>query len=277
MIVDDNLIFVEGSTFTMGCNNNDGKDPAEEPEHEVKVSDFYISKYPITVFDYSKFIQATNYKTFAEKDIWKWTKWEHKWSKKVNWKCNELGGIRPKKEWHLYPVIHLSWVDAMEYCEWLSKKNKKTYRLPTEAEWEFAAIGGVYSKGHKYSGSNLLSDVGWFKDTGGIAPPFPDENIDIINYKPENMIQANGLKKPNELGLFDMSGNIWEWCYDWYYENFYSESPVDNPIKLDLGNVKSMRGGCWYNYAANCRNTSRAGDGIHDWPDDCGFRIVKLT
>ena len=68
MIVDDNLIFVEGGTFTMGCNNNEGKDPAEEPEHEVKVSDFYISKYPITVFDYAEFIHATNYKTFAEKD-----------------------------------------------------------------------------------------------------------------------------------------------------------------------------------------------------------------
>jgi len=246
------LIFVNGGSFVMGCNNNDGNDPAEEPEHEVIVSDFYISVYPVTIAVFAAFIYETGYRTFAEKNIWKYTRWENKHNKRISWKCDEIGTERPKTDWPKYPVIHVSWVDAMEYCNWLSKKTENHYRLPTEAEWEFAARGGIKS--------------------GGLPPPIEGESYKLSK---ENMIQPTGLKKPNELGLYDMSGNIWEWCLDWYYENFYSECPKENPVKTDLGSVKSMRGGCWYNYAANCRVSSRTGDGIHDWPDDCGFRIVK--
>ena len=269
----DDLVLVKGGHFIMGCNNNDAKDLAEEPEHEVFVSDYYISKFVVTVKDFKLFVEETGYESFAEKNIWKYTRWENKFNRKINWRCNEIGEIRHDDELN-FPVIHVNWVDAMEYCNWLSQKHNKTFRLPTEAEWEYAAKGGQFSNGYKYSGSNILAEVGWFKETGGIAPPFEDE----IPYplKKDNLIQPIGLKKANELGIFDMSGNVWEWCFDWYYEKFYSEYPKENPVKLDKGGTKSMRGGCWYNLPENCRNTSRACDGIHDLPDDCGFRVVQI-
>ena len=210
------FVFVEGGTFTMGCTEEQSNDcyNDEKPAHEETVKDFYIGKYEVTVEQFAKFIEETGYKTDAEKsdsslicaDGMK------SYKKGVNWRFNSQGTLYDKQEYD-HPVAHVSWNDAKEYCKWFSEKSGNEVRLPTETEWEYAARGGNLSRGTKYSGSNVITEVAWY-----------DANSDYAT-------QAVGKKKANELGIFDMSGNVYEWCSTWY-SNFGSEaSDVNDEIE----------------------------------------------
>ncbi|MCD8539034.1 MAG: formylglycine-generating enzyme family protein [Leadbetterella sp.] len=147
------------------------------------------------------------------------------------WKayCEETGKEMPSAPgwgWaDQQPIANISWTEAVAYCSWLSRKTGKKYRLPTEAEWEYAAKGGKKSKGYKYSGSQWLDSVGWFNtNCGGKTHPVAQ-------------------KKPNELGLYDMSGNVVEWCQDWFGP--YSPSPQSDPQGPGEGSNRVQRGGSW--------------------------------
>ncbi len=219
-------VFVKGGTFIMG--NNTGQ-PDESPEHEVLVNDFHISKYEITVEQYQQFCEDVN-KKLPKQEVW--SKYNH-------------------------PAIYVSWYDAVEYCKWLSKKTGKKFRLPTEAEWEFAARGGLKSKGYKYSGGDSLHLVGWCAD-----------NI------PEKGTQPVGELAPNELGLYDMSGNVWEWCHDRYQKDYYKNKVRNNPKGPEIGNWRIVRGGSWADDSmkATCnyrQSNIPANAGFND-----GFRVV---
>lgn len=221
-------VFVQGGYFQMGDTFGDGENRAR-PVHAVSLSDFYIGKYEITFDQYDAFCDATQ----REKPD------DREWGR----------GNRP--------VIGISWYDANAFCEWMSKRTGWSVRLPTEAEWEFAARGGIQSRGYKYSGSNDVDEVTWFYANSGMR------------------IHPAGLKKPNELGLYDMSGNMWEWCSDWYDETYYSSSPERNPEGPSTGITKALRGGSWGNGPNYLRCDNRDGA----WPDykdnSLGFRCVK--
>ena len=171
----------------------------------------------------------------------------------------------------------MSWYDAVNYCNWRSKKEGLTpcytingtnvrcnfkangYRLPTEAEWEYAARGGNKSKGYEYSGSSDPRDVGWYSSNSG------------------SKTHPAGEKKANELGLHDMSGNVWEWCWDWYEKEYYRKSPKENPVGPSLGQSRVLRGGSWGNDVSIVRCSLRgynipsfAGGGL-------GFRIARTS
>jgi formylglycine-generating enzyme required for sulfatase activity len=156
-----------------------------------------------------------------------------------------------------HPMVMVSWNDAVAYCNWLSDELNGDYRLPTEAEWEYAARGGKKNTSYIYAGSNDLDEVGWNQDNSGA--------------------QANSVmkKKPNELGLYDMSGNVWEWCRDWYEKEYYAKSPSTNPKGAATGSYRVLRGGGWYGPAAYCRVANRN----YRTPDarfnDGGFRVVS--
>ena len=210
------FVFVEGGTFTMGCTEEQSNDcyNDEKPAHEETVKDFYIGKYEVTVEQFAKFIEETGYKTDAEKsdsslicaDGMK------SYKKGVNWRFNSQGTLYDKQEYD-HPVAHVSWNDAKEYCKWFSEKSGNEVRLPTETEWEYAARGGNLSRGTKYSGSNVITEVAWYDANSNYAT------------------QPVGKKKANELGIFDMSGNVYEWCSTWY-SNFGSEaSDVNDEIE----------------------------------------------
>ncbi|MDX2246561.1 MAG: SUMF1/EgtB/PvdO family nonheme iron enzyme [Bacteroidia bacterium] len=202
--LEDNMVFVEGGEFMMGGEMFD----REKPIHEVQLSNFYMAHYPVT--------QAL-------------------WKAVMGSDPEELAFPHPMR-----PVERVSWNDCQEFIKKLNALTDKTYRLPTEAEWEYAARGGKYSQGFTYAGSNNLFEVGWYG--GGNS---------------QSITQPVGLKRPNELGLFDVSGNLWEWCSDWYggkyYEQCAKEKIVHNPKGPEDGTGRVVRGGSWYYIDFNCR------------------------
>jgi formylglycine-generating enzyme required for sulfatase activity len=247
------MVFVEGGCFYMGCNSEQNNcDNDEKPVHEVCVDDFYLSKTEVTVSQFNEFIRETDYKTDAEKKGYSWIWTGSKWEKKneVTWKDDVNGNRRSQNEYN-HPVIHVSWNDAKAFAEWAGG------RLPTEAEWEYAARGGNKNRGYKYAGSNDVDEVAWYDDnSGGKTHPV-------------------GIKQPNELGLYDMSGNVWEWCSDWYDSGYYNNSPQRNPQGPSSGSYRVLRGGSWGYGDLNCRLANRSRNSPVNTNGDYGFRIVQ--
>ena len=220
------MVFVKGGTFTMGATAEQGSDAEsdEKPTHSVTVSDFYIGKYEVT---------------------------------QAQWKA-VMGSNPSYSKGDNLPVEWVSWNDIQEFITKLNAQTGKKFRLPTEAEWEYAARGGHKSKGYKYSGSNSISDVAWYGDNSS------------------SKIHPVGQKSPNELGIYDMSGNVWEWCQDWYSSSAYSSSSQTNPTGPSSGSSRVLRGGSWNYSAGSCRVSLR----YYNTPDyrdfNRGFRLACL-
>ena len=200
------MVFVEGGTFTMGATSEQGSDADddEKPTHRVTLSDYYIGETEVTQALW-KAVMGSNPSYFKGDNL---------------------------------PVEQVSYDDVKTFITKLNQKTGKTFRLPTEAEWEYAARGGGKSKGYKYSGSNNIDDVAWY---------YGNSN---------NKTHPVKTKRPNELGIYDMSGNVWEWCSDWY--GAYSSSSQTNPTGPSSGSNRVPRGGSWYNFARYCRVSNRS-------------------
>ena len=258
------MVFVEGGTFTMGCTSEQGGDcdDDEKTYHNVMLGDYYIGEAEVTVGLFREFISETGYRTDAEKEGWarRWMQvdGEWKWNKVngINWMCDANGNVRNTSEDN-HPVLYVSWNDAEEFCKWLSRKMDKTFSLPTEAQWEYAARGGNRSNGYKYAGSDNINDVAWYGNRGGTA---------------DGKTHPVKSKKANELGLYDMSGNVWEWCSDWY--GSYSSSSQTDPRGPSSGSSRVLRGGGWCGGARRCRVSARD-YGHPDYRDTGdGFRLA---
>ena len=206
------MVRVPGGSFTMGSNDGESD---EKPPHSVSVSTFYIGETEVT------------------QELWK-----------------DVMGDNPSdfKKGDNYPVENVSWNDCQTFIKKLNEKTGKNFRLPTEAEWEFAARGGK-SGGTKYSGSDNLAEVawyGWWDDN--------DKNRTITTQTTLPVAQKN----PNSLGIYDMSGNVWEWCNDWYAFDYYKNSPSNNPQGPSSGSYRVLRGGSWGHGAIDCRVAFRS-------------------
>ena len=195
-----NMIKVSGGTFLMG-KSADGNDVT--PVHNVTLSDYYIGETEVT------------------QELWQ-----------------AVMGSNPSYFYgNKMPVQQVNWNDCQTFIQKLNQLTGKKFRLPTEAEWEFAAKGGTKSKDYTYSGSDAIDDVAWYGDVTGRT-------------------HEVATKAPNELGIYDMSGNVWEWCRDWY--DSYSSSPQTNPTGPSSGSFRVYRGGCWYGNASYCRTAFRS-------------------
>ena len=139
------------------------------------------------------------------------------------------------------PVERVSWNDCQSFLTKLNQLTGQQFRLPTEAEWEFAARGGNNSQGYKYAGSNTIDDVAWYTSNSSSS------THDVAT------------KQPNELGVYDMSGNVWEWCQDWYSSSYYSSSIINNPTGPTSGSYRVLRGGGWSGTVRDCRVAYRGG------------------
>lgn len=276
------MVAVEGGKFWMGSQEGEAEaSEAERPAHLVQLSGYAISKYLITVEEFANFVEETGYVTDAEREgwsvagIWQQGKLGFFCPVECNWRHDVYG--QPADNSHArHPVIHVTWDDAMAYCEWLSQKTGKTYRLPTEAQWEFAAIGGhkapckddagYYCRKFRYAGSDGLTEVGWF------AEKFEGNPLDSYGTKPVGSLQ------PNELGLYDMSGNVWEWCLDRHDPDYYKRCKeiglVKDPAGPEQGTNRMFRGGGWGRDAAACRVANRRRSSPDDRGDAAGFRVV---
>lgn len=218
----NNMVYVSGGTFTMGSTSEQGSDAYddEKPTHNVTLSSYYICKYEVT--------QA----------LWRAVMG----SNPSNFKGDNL------------PVECVSWNDCQTFINRLNSYTGRNFRLPTEAEWEFAARGGNYSRHYKYSGSNYIGDVAWYDDNSG------------------NRTHPVGTKQPNELGLYDMSGNVYEWCSDWY--GSYSSYSQSNPTGAASGSHRVLRGGSWIYFARGCRSSYRFSNTPGSSRNDLGLRLV---
>ena len=217
------MVAVKGGTFTMGATSEQGSDAYdyEKPMHSVTLSDYYIGKFEVT--------QAL---------------WE------------ALMGSNPSYfKGDNLPVDNVSWNDCQEFIKKLNQMTGQNFRLPTEAEWEYAARGGNKSNGYKYSGSSNIDYVAWYTSTTNDSGTKPV-----------------GTKSPNELGIYDMSGNVWEWCQDWYGN--YSSGSQSNPQGPSAGSYRVLRGGGWCSFAGGCRVSYRFNYGPGGRSYNFGFRVV---
>lgn len=219
---------VEGGTFTMGDVEGVGQDN-EIPLHEVTLKDFSIAKTETTIGQWKSFCRATGR---SIPDTLKTGKYDN------------------------YPIQNLKRGEAVEYTNWLSKETGKSFRLPTEAEWEYAARGGKLSRGTIFAGSSIIDSVAWY---------FGNSNKET---------HPVAQKKPNELGLYDMTGNVWEWCQDLYEE--YTSAPANNPRGATTGDKLVFRGGSWYELDKYSRIPFRGHSDDRDYAfRDLGFRVVS--
>lgn len=218
---------VAGGTFTMGATEEQGSDASagEKPIHQVTLSDYYIGQTEVT------------------QELWQ-----------------AVMGNNPSdntKESNL-PVEQVSWNDCQKFIQKLNEMTGQKFRLPTEAEWEYAARGGAKSRGYKYSGSNNLNDVAWYGNNSGDQSIYDaDDNFDFDKASNSNCkSHPVAQKRANELGIFDMSGNVWEWCQDWYGD--YNSNAQTNPAGPTSGSAPVLRGGCWFDNAGICRVSYRS-------------------
>jgi formylglycine-generating enzyme required for sulfatase activity len=232
------MVLVAGGTFRMGRNNGDDD---EKPVHTVTVESFYMGKYEVT---------------------------QKEWI--------EIMGSNPSSYWgDTLPVEQVSWYEAVEYCNKLSLREglvpaysgsgdgitcdfkASGYRLPTEAEWEYAAKGGRDAPVFKYAGGNGVDAVAWY------------------NGNSEERTHPVGTKQPNNLGLYDMSGNVWEWCWDWFGD--YGSGSQTDPQGASSGTIRVLRGGSWSNSARGVRSTFRGNFTPADRDSYLGFRVVRTV
>ena len=274
------MIAVKGGSFIMGCTweQIDCND-REIPTHSVTLDDYYIGKHEVTVELFRAFISETGYITDAEKKGETYVckkvagEWDRTLIKGVNWQCDNYGQVRNSSEGN-HPVIHVSWNDAKAFCDWLTRKTGQTFRLPTESEWEYAARGGNKSRKYIYSGSDILDNVGWFwQNSGDKYLNGLDDNWDYQLLLDNNSkTHSVGMKNPNELGIYDMSGNVSEWCWDKYDK--YSNISQNNPIGPYSGYFRVLRGGNWTSKSV-CHRVSYRGLDSQDNSDyETGFRLA---
>ncbi len=277
---DKNLVKVEGGKFKMGCiESRDGKcNEDETPAHEVSIKSFYLGKYEVTNTEYVEFLNAIAkeikldanlaYVSYKDRTIFDLFCLGKKggcpnsgYIERIEYNPQLASNpfkIVPGYEQH--PVVMVTMYGAQSYCNWLSTKTGKTYRLPTEAEWEFAARGGIKSKGYTYSGSNDWDEVSWSLDNSA------------------NLTHEIRLKDPNELGLYDMSGNVWEWCKDWYSKDYYKTSPANDPQgppPPPSPTYKVLRGGAFGQVFGLNRNATRYSYDPNVPSGYFGFRVAR--
>jgi Uncharacterized conserved protein len=280
------MVKLDGGRFLMGTDNDEGfPQDGEGPVREVTVDPFYIDRYPVTNEQFREFVRATGYKTESERLGWSFVFQGHipkelepelveqrvpglSWWCKVNgacWKHPEGPHSSIEDRLH-YPVVHVSWNDAQEYCRWAGK------RLPTEAEWEYAARGGLEQKIYPWGdeltpGGKHLCNV-W-------QGQFPDIDLAEDGYSAPAPVDAF---PPNGYGLYTITGNAWEWCNDWFHPTYHITATRINPVGPPEGTTKVIKGGSYLCHRSYC-NRYRVAARTSNTPDSAttniSFRCVR--
>gem|GEM_PF-2198876 len=263
------FVYVHGGKFMMGDILDDGHHKDEKPVHELELSPYYMGKYPVTFDEYDMFMMGDTFgdgfdreKPVHEVELSPYYMGKYPVTfDEYDMFCKETGREKPDDEnWGRgrWPVINVSWEDANAFAEWLSEKTGHTFRLPTEAEWEYAARSGGME--HRYSGTSEEDELGqyaWYWGNSG------------------RKTHPVGEKKPNALGIHDMSGNVREWCQDIYAEDAYSKHQDNDPIYMPSGSSRVLRSGSWTSGARSCRSAFRRATSPGGRGNDLGFRLLR--
>ena len=276
------MVLVPGGTFRMGNERGDGyPDDGENHVHEVELDPFWIDATAVTNDRFATFIEATGYRTDAERFGWSFVfggflpdsystargPAQAPWWRQVfgaDWRRPE-GPHSDLSGRGDHPAIHVSWADATAFCSWAR------LRLPTEAEWERAARGG--RSGQRFPWGDELNPGGKHR-MNVWQGTFPNRNSGADGYLGTAPVTAYG---PNDYGLFNMIGNVWEWCGDWFSPQAYRTSPGENPTGPECGTSRVMRGGsylCHRSYCNRYRVDSRSSNTPDSSTGNCGFRCV---
>jgi formylglycine-generating enzyme required for sulfatase activity len=236
------MIYVEGGTFEMGCSSEQSNCFGDEkPVHIVELSDFYIGKLQVTQ-----------------------QLWYAVMGRSLRMQCYLVNTKSLNGEGNEYPMYFVNYSECEEFCNTLNQLFAKqlpkgySFCLPTEAQWEFAARGGNKSQSYLYSGNSNIDETGWYE----------------LNSNAKAHIV--GMKEKNELGIYDMSGNVMEWCRDWYFDFYYENSPLENPKGPDKGKGRVLRGGGWNSKPHHCRVSFRHCTSPSNRSNDVGFRLALV-
>jgi formylglycine-generating enzyme required for sulfatase activity len=266
------MVLIPAGSFVMG--DDEGSDD-EKPVHKVLITkQFYLGKHEVTVEQFRRFIEATGYATDAEKatgfqGAFGWNRDTNEFKMNADYSWRNTGFSQSDT----HPVVNVSWNDATEFCKWLSAKHGKSYRLPTEAEWEYACRAGTttrYSHGDDPEG---LAKTGNVADAAFEAQ-FPELKGEIRAGDGYAYTSPAGSFLPNLFGLYDMHGNVWEWCADWYDAEYYAKSPASDPGGPVTGEERAYRGGGWFNCARGFRSASRSAGPPENRHLTLGFRVA---
>jgi formylglycine-generating enzyme required for sulfatase activity len=280
------FIWIEHGCFMMGQTESEKRQLIQEaleeiynkyfktklPLHEVNVDGFWIGQYQVTVGQFRRFVQETGYKTEAEKEGWAWFFDGKDWEKEngVFWQSPGFS------QEHDHPVVCVSWNDAMALCQWLNNKGNGTFRLPTETEWEYACRGGTKSIRFWGDDPDMACQYANVCDKT-FQKKFPD-----LSWKSHDcdcgyvFTSPAGIYQPNPFNLYDMLGNVWEWCMDHFSEDAYNKHEHDSPIYEENGvSFRVVRGGGWFNARWFVRSAGRYGFVQNDRYGDLGFRLLR--
>jgi formylglycine-generating enzyme required for sulfatase activity len=210
------LVLIPAGAFMMGSPDSGiDAEENERPLHKVRITKpFWLGKYEVTVGQFRKFIEESDYR-------------RSEWRNAFDGQTDE------------HPVVNVSWDDAVAFCQWLSKREDKSYRLPTEAEWEYACRAGTTTRWSFGDNEGDLGEYAWYEDNSA------------------EKTHPVGQKQTNAWGLYDMHGNVWEWCADWYAKDYHSKSPTNDPAGPSSRTHRVLRGGSWDDCAWNCRSARR--------------------
>jgi sulfatase modifying factor 1 len=258
------MVSIPAGKFQMGSPENEKDREEQEVRHEVVLTKgFYLGVHEVTVGQFRGFVEAAKYKTEAERDG------------KGGWGVNESGSFAEngKFTWNSpgfmqgddHPVVLVSWNDAKAFCRWLSQREKVTYRLPSEAEWEYACRGGRETAYHFGNDPWVLLQYGNLFHHPSVG------SRDGYRFT-----APVGRFKPNDHGLYDMHGNVWEWCEDGYDPRGYSGKKQTNPTRPDSAKARVQRGGGWSSAPHRCRSAARIGRDPSSYRGAyLGFRVVR--
>lgn len=251
---------IPAGMFLMGSAETEAhRLPNEGPVHEVRISEpFWLGRHEVTRGEFARFVNETGYQTESERDAEggfgvDFETARVKRIRGLNWRDPRFPGFTPTPE---HPVVLVSWRDAEAFCEWLSRREGRRYRLPTEAEWEFAARG---SSRTRYSFGDEADELWRFAN---VADRSLFHAVDAVDWGEEwtdgyPFTAPVGSFAPNAFGLQDMHGNVWEWCEDWHADDYYAASPLRDPTGPPTGRFRVIRGGGWLNPARQNRSAQR--------------------
>ena len=259
------MVYVAPGSFQMGSENGEDGGKHEKPVHRVTLTKgFWIGKYPITQAQWNALVSAMEVRFEDRRPVAGFSK---------NGVLNDIVSGMDTSD---FPMETISWDDCKALVDALNKADREGVRwsLPTEAQWEFAARGGNKSRGYTYSGGNDMDAVGWYyKNSGTRRLSGSDWDSDKLKGNKNRPHSVKEKDIGNELGIVGMSGNVWEWCNDWYDSDYYSNSPTEDPQGPASGVYRVLRGGGWGLNARICRSAFRFRDGPGVRSIGCGFRL----